>query len=147
MSFKQRKSTTLTVRRGDSAGKVVVLADSQMYQRGNGIYIDLPTGSDVETVISGIVGELDGVINKYNSPAGTYIDEDMVIPQDTHGDSAVKVFTVSFSDSKDKCNIVIPNVKATGNVATIAALLKTQKFKDAADTALTIAKVDVKQSF
>lgn len=147
MSFKQRKSTTLTVRRGDSAGKVVVLADSQMYQRGNGIYIDLPTGSDVETVIGGIVGEMDGVINKYNCPAGTYIDEDMVIPQDTHGDSAVKVFTVSFSDSKDKCNIVIPNVKATGNVATIAALLKTQKFKDATDTALTIEKIDVKQSF
>jgi len=147
MSFKQRKSTTLTVRRGDSAGKIVVLADSQMYQKGNGIYIALATASDVETFVSGIVGEMDGVINKYNSPVGTYIDEDMVIPQDTHGDSAVKVFTVSFSDTTDKCNIVIPNIKVTGSVATIAALLKTQTFKDKLDASLTIAKVDVKQSF
>lgn len=147
MAFKQRKSTTLTVRRGDSAGKVIVLADSQMYQKGNGIYIALTSTGDVETLISGIVGEMDGVINKYNSPAGTYIDEDLVIPKDTHGDSTVKVFTVSFTDTNEKCNIVIPNINLTGNVATIAALLKTQSFKSKLDAALTVAKVDVKQSF
>ena len=39
MSFKLRNVSTLTARRGDSAGKIIVLADSQMYTKGNGIYI------------------------------------------------------------------------------------------------------------
>ena len=147
MSFKLRNVSTLTARRGDSQGKIIVLADSQMYTKGNGIYMALSTASDVETFISGIASEMDGVINKYNSPVGTYIDEDMVIPNDTTGDSVTKVFNVSFTDSDDKCNIVIPNVKALGNVATIAALIKGQSFKDKLETALTVEKVEVKQTF
>lgn len=55
MSFKLRNVSTLTARRGDSAGKIIVLADSQMYTKGNGIYIALDAAADVETFIAGIV--------------------------------------------------------------------------------------------
>ena len=147
MSFKLRKGTSLTLRRGDSKGIVFMLQDSPFMKQGNGIHVGLGTSSDVEKFIGGIASELDGVVNKYNCPAGTYYDEDAVIPNDTRGDSANKTFTVAFSDTKETCAIVIPAVKITGNVGTIAAFLKTQAFKDKDGTALTISKVDVKQSF
>ena len=141
MSFVKRPYASMTMKKGDAASRVVVLRDTQPYGKTNGIYVDLNTSTALETFIGTLEPELDGVITKYASGEGTYEDVAKVVPNDTKGDSLTQVFKASFSDSSEKCTIIIPWFKATGNVATIAAAIKVLDFKDEAGSALTVNAV------
>ena len=141
MSFTKRPYPTMTLRKGDSASRVIVMRDSQAYGKTNGIYADVNTKTALETFLGTLEPELDGVITKYACGEGTYEDAAKVIPNDTKGDSLTQVFKVTFSDSNDKCTLVIPYFKATGSVSGIAGAIKLLDFKDAAGTALTVNAV------
>ena len=147
MAMKKRPYATLTARKGDVASTVLVLRDSQPYGKTNDIYIDANTESAISTLAATLEAEMDGVINKIACGDGTYIDEDKLVPSDTTGDVSTKVFKVSFSQIKDKCTIVVPWFKNSGNVATVANALKALDYKKEGVATLTVTGVDVAQTF
>lgn len=143
MSFGGKKGTKFGIKLGDKAYGEMKLFDTKWLAKGNGIYAEFASQGARETFAGTVGAYLDGVIYRISSESGIFTDENVVVPNDSVGDSSTQTFTVDFTNSTDKCVIVSEFVKKT-KVEELAAAIKTLNFKDAAGVALTVKSVGFK---
>ena len=151
MSFKLDKETNLTIKRGQKETANFLMADSQMYQKGNGVRAKLDSTTDVETFITALEPFIDGIITRYSGPMGRVVDDAKVRTADsTLNDAGARVFTVVATESGGgihKCNIYIPNIlnNKVSDAAGVIKALDYEKIKsDDTVVALTVTGVEVK---